>query len=84
MDEEVVSKDRLVAEVLTIKLAPSQEVATQPPRFDHLCLSRTLQGKVDALIFYLRKIHVSLKWRSYSPPPLVSVTYHQCPDSSAF
>ena len=84
MVEEVVSKDRLVAEVLTIKLAPSQEVATQPPRFDHLCLSRILQGKVDALIFYLRKIHVSLKWRSYSPPPLVSVTYHQCPDSSAF
>ena len=56
MDEEVVSKDKLVAEVLTIRLAPSQEVATQPHRFDHLCLSRILQGKVDALIFYLCKL----------------------------
>ena len=59
MAEEVVSKDKLVAEVLTIKLAPSQEVATQPHRFDHLCLSRILQTEVDAFIFHLRKIYVS-------------------------
>ena len=59
MAEEVVSKDRLVAEVLTIRLAPSQEVAIQPHRFDHPCLSRILQREVDAFIFHLRKIYVS-------------------------